>query len=48
MQIPLVGRASVVGVLEMAGGSWMSGQSFTCELSASWSDGQVGKSRICA
>jgi hypothetical protein len=42
-QIPLVGLASVVGVLEVIGGSWMSGQSFTCQLTASWPDGQVRK-----
>jgi len=40
-QVPLLGRASLVGVLEMAGGTWASGQAFTCSLSASWPNGQT-------
>ena len=40
-QVPLLGKGSIVGVLEMAGGSWTSGQSFTCQLFAIWPGGQV-------
>jgi hypothetical protein len=29
----------------MAGGTWASGQSFTCSLSASWPNGQVSEEK---